>query len=184
MLGYLSVDGERVEFKNRGRFFAACFLVAACIACNGPQVRRSDAGGLPDGNVQPRILIKRAVLEHLGLRRGLPNRQWGAFFVSVDPDEIKYFTDLFRGNVPRVDLSDDKHGRFQNMQMVEGAIVDKITKLPGVSYGFQKIEISNGHAEVEAVVSFGLFALTIFTYDLELKDNKWIVRSCSEQTIS
>jgi hypothetical protein len=121
------------------------------------------------------------VLEDLGLRRGHLTRQWGAFFVSVDSDELNYFNILFRGNVPRVDLS---AGTFENMKMEEGAIVDKITNLPGASYGFQKITILGDRAEVEAVLSFGLFAISVFTYDLHMKDNKWVVRSRSEQTIS
>jgi len=127
---------------------------------------------------------KRAVLADLGVRPGRPNPKFGAYFVCVDPDELKYFTVLFRGNSPRTDLSDDKQGKFGNMEMEDGVVKDRITNLYGVIYAFQKVNIVNDKAEVEVAVSYGLLAITIHTYSLVLRDNQWTIGSHSRQTIS
>ena len=150
-------------------------------ACKAPLVKPPN---LKAKSVDQATLVKRAVLDSLGLRSRRSSRNFGAYFVFVDAQELEYFAEFFQGNSPRVELSANKYGKFQNMKMEDGAVVDNITKLPGAIYGFQKVNVNEDRAEVEAVVSFGMFNVTIHTYELVLKGNKWTVRTHYQQSVS
>lgn len=155
-------------------------LLMLGIGCKGPRSVQLTA-------VAPKTLIKRAVLSDLGVWPVQPyssDSRLGAIFVRVEPDELKYFTALYRGYSPRVDVSDDENGQFANMLMEDGGITDTITKLPGVMFAFQKIDIVDNEAEVEAIQSLGLLGVTMHTYRLALKNNKWVTRSHSVQAIA
>ena len=173
-------------------YFVCC--MCACHKVANPSVRSQN---IPDNKTRSRprldtrkevilkkVAIKRALFEDLGLRGKGTTKDFGACFILVDEDELDYFTSLFEGSIPRVELSSDRDGKFKSLIIENGAFLDKLTRKQVVIYGVQKLESTEDHAEAEVVESFGLLGATIHTYTLVRQNGKWIIRNHSREPLS
>ncbi len=173
-------------------FFVCCMCACHKVANTGlpsQNIPASKTGSSPSLDTRKEVLLKKvaikiAFLEDLGLRGKVTTKDFGACFILVDEDELEYFTSLFEGNIPRVELSCDRDGKFKNLVTENGAFLDRLTKKQGVIYGFQKLESTNDHAEAEVIESFGMLGANIHTYILVRQNGKWIIRSHSRQPLS
>src|SRR2546428_9416493 len=151
-----------------GYISLVCFVGCLC-ACRNVANRGVQSQNIPNDEKGPRpsldtrkevllkkVAIKIALLEDLGLRGKATTKDFGAYFILVDEDELEYFTSLFEGNIPRVELSTDRDGKFKNLVTENGALLDRLTKKQGVIYGFQKLESTDDHAEAEVIESFAM----------------------------
>ncbi len=172
--------------------FVCCMCACRNVANTGVRSQNipdSKTGSRPSFDARDEVLlkkvaIKRALLEDLGLRGKGTTKDFGACFILVDEDELEYFTSLFEGNIPRVELSCDRDGKFKNLLTENGTFLDRLTKKQGVIYGFQKLESTNDHAEAEVIESFGMLGANIHTYSLVRQKGKWIIRNHSRKPLS
>jgi hypothetical protein len=136
------------------------------------------------GNINEKTRVKLSLLENLGFRGRHPERNLGAYFINVDKDEVATFRAFFDGNIPRVDLSSDKDGKFENLVTKDGDVMDKVTSKDGEILGFEKAEIRGDEATVEMVQSVGSLGVTLHEYKLKRQGDKWVIASRSVKAIS
>jgi hypothetical protein len=156
-------------------------LVAFLSGCHTPPAATPDATqGLP-----AKTQLKLVALADLKVPGKHADRNVGAYFMLVDPDEISFFDNYFKENLPRVVLSAGKDQNYPDLTRDDaGRAIDKLTGKPGVLLGFQRIEINGDQAHVELVESESLSSITIHTFEMSLQKGKWTILIHSRRTVS
>jgi hypothetical protein len=129
--------------------------------------------------------IKLMLLEQFNLVGKHPESKAGAYFIQVDDDEVRFFSQHFEGNVPRVDVIGSKDKEFPNMRQDErGVVTDTKTGKQAEVFQFDKIEIKGNQATVEMSVAYSSMAIVVHAYTLTRELGKWVVHSHTTRAVS
>jgi hypothetical protein len=124
-------------------------------------------------------------LEQFKLFGKHPELKAGAYFIQVDDDEVQFFSEHFRDNIPRVDVIGSKDKEFPSMRQDErGVVTDTKTGKQAEVFQFDKIEIKGDQATVEMSVAYSSMAIVVHTYTLTLELGKWVVHSHTTRAAS
>lgn len=147
-------------------------LVGFLCGCQGPQHAEPDL----NADLPPKTQLKLVALAELNVPGKHADKNLGAYFVLVDEDELSFFQDYFKDNVPRVVLQVNKDQPYADLTRdAAGGAVDKVTGKPGLLIGFQKIEIKDDEARVELVESKSLSGINIHAFEMRRHKGKWMV---------
>jgi hypothetical protein len=156
-------------------------LVGFLSGCHTPPAAPQD----PTQGLPAKTQLKLVALAELKVPGKHADQNVGAYFLLVDPDEISFFDNYFKENLPRVVLSAGKDQNYPDLTRDDaGRAIDKLTGKPGVLLGFQRIEIKGDQAHVELVESESLSSITIHTFEMSLQKGKWTILIHSRRTVS
>lgn len=146
---------------------AIIILLTALVGCKTPEpaTRRGH---------HDRVLIKQAILTDLGVtpKAATPNRR---IFIMVPPEEAREFAALYASLSPVVKVCAEGRERAE-FRMVDGAVVDAETGLPGVVYNVSITEIANDWAKASGGFFYGDLGGASYSYELVSKLGKWTIK--------
>src|SRR5215813_8530974 len=103
------------------------FILLLCIGalCSSSGCRSSNSVGdsHTSGRVPQKTELKLVLLEQFKLFGKHPELKAGAYFIQVDDDEVQFFSEHSKDNIPRVDVIGSKDKEFANMRQDERGVV-------------------------------------------------------------